>query len=133
MDTKGYFISSTFAGESLSIKEALATIEKLNNKNLNTLWVNGAYFQKEFNKIDKRIQLVGIPTRATWKGEETIKAKFWQEMYKSGYLFGKAWFITLAHTRAILDKTLNDAREVLRGIDKVKLVGKMPQEVFKRF
>jgi len=132
MDTPGYFISSTFAGEVTAIENSFHTFKTLTKSALRTLWNNGIFFQKNFNKIDDRLSLYGVPTRAIWEGDELIKAKFWQEMYKEGYLFGKAWFIMLAHTRPVLIKTLKVAERVLKNIDNVELEGELPKEVFKR-
>jgi acetylornithine/succinyldiaminopimelate/putrescine aminotransferase len=140
MDAKGWFVSSTFASELSAIKEASTTIDFLTEERLEELWKAGAWFQKEFNKLTKKLQLVGIPTKAVFRGEELFKNIFWQEMCKKGYLMGKAWHIMFAHLSGIegctpLDKALETCTEVIKRIETqpIGLEGKMAQEVFKRY
>lgn len=132
MDAPDYFISSTFAGETTSIREALAVLGFVSIEKMQELWDRGKWFRSEFNKISPKIQLNGYPTRAVWQAEETYKAIFWQEMIKRGYLFGKAFFLMFSHTREILEATLNDSKEVIANMDNNKLEGDLPREVFKR-
>jgi glutamate-1-semialdehyde aminotransferase len=132
MNTPDYFISSTFAGETTSIREALLTLDLLSVDKLQELWDRGKWFRSEFNKISPKIQLNGYPTRSVWQAEETYKAIFWQEMLKRGYLFGKAFFLMFSHTEEILKKTLKDSKEVINNMDNYKLEGDLPKEVFKR-
>jgi glutamate-1-semialdehyde 2,1-aminomutase len=136
MDTPGYFISSTFAGERDHILTAIDTLRVLSEEKLEQLWARGTYFQSEFNAITPKIYLKGIPTKAVWVAEsEEFRALFFQEMCKAGYLVGKAWHITLAHTNDIIERTLATCREVIKKIESgaVGLEGDLPQEVFKRY
>jgi glutamate-1-semialdehyde 2,1-aminomutase len=134
MDTPGYFVSSTFAGELSSIKRALKVIKFLTPERINELWYRGKYFHDNFNAISKQIQLKGIPTKAVFVGDELFKNLFWQEMCKRGYLFFKAQHITFAHSMRVIKKTLKVCREVISEIEagNVKLEGELCKEVFKR-
>lgn len=133
MDTPDYFISSTFAGEQNSLEKALDTLDYLSPVKLERLWCNGAWFQQEFNKLTPGLKLKGIPTRAVWEGDKEFKDLFWQECIKRGVLFGKAWFITFAHTRKVLKDTLKVCREAMKSINNgATLEGEPSKEIFKR-
>ena len=142
MDAPNYFISSTFAGELSSIEWALETIDFMTENKIQLLWNDGKTFQEEFNKLSPKIQMVGIPTKAVFRGDELFKNLFWQEMCKRGFLLGKAWHIMWEHTQR---KSPNDispiiqlflcCKEVIQEIESgnVKLEGQTAQEVFKRY
>jgi len=134
MDTPDYFISSTHAGELSGIEAALSTLDYLTPAKLSNLWERGKWFQAQFNKITPKLQIVGLPTRAVWEGEELFKALFWQTMCKSGVLLGKAFFLNFNHTRKLLRDVLSLSKKVVKAIEggKVKLEGQLPLEVFKR-
>ena len=135
MDTPDYFVSSTFAGEVSSLRACERVLDYMSDGVLAELWERGKAFQAKFNALCPDIQLVGIPTRATWQGDEAKVNLFWQEMCKRRYLLGKAWFLHVNHTPAILAKFLVDAKEAIADIQagKVKLEGKPRQEMFKRY
>ena len=134
MDTPDYFISSTFAGEHSAINEAIQVLNVISNDDIKELWERGEWYQEEFNKLSTRIQLKGYPTRAVWDGDETYVAIFHQEMFKRGYLLGKAWWVMFAHSRKILEKELLDSKEVIERMESggVGLEGKLPEMIFKR-
>lgn len=145
MDTPGWFVSSTFAGELSSIKAALKVIDYLTPERIGTLWEAGGDFQCRFNMLSDKLFLKGIPTKAVFVGDELFKNLFWQEMCKRGYLFFKAWHITFAHLKknwierllhleSPIDKTLRICEEVIREIEdgNIQLEGKLATEVFKR-
>lgn len=135
MDTKDYFISSTFAGERLAISSSILTMQKLTPKVLSDLWEKGARFQKEFNKITPRLQLIGIPTKMVYQGDDMTKHLFWQEMCLRGFLTGKALHIFVSHTPEILTSFIKNAKECLKLIknEKVQLKGELSKPVFKRY
>jgi glutamate-1-semialdehyde 2,1-aminomutase len=135
MDTKDYFISSTFAGERLAIYSSIVTMQKLTPKVLSDLWEKGARFQKEFNKITPRLQLIGIPTKMVYQGDDMTKHLFWQEMCLRGFLTGKALHIFVSHTPEILTSFIKNAKECLKLIknEKVQLKGELSKPVFKRY
>jgi glutamate-1-semialdehyde aminotransferase len=142
MDAPYYFVSSTFAGELASINAAIETIDFLTENKLLILWEEGRKFQDEFNKLTPKLKMVGIPTKAVFRGDELFKNLFWQEMCKSGFILGKAWHIMWAHlvksgaSQALpIDDLLMTVKYVIKDIESgnVKLEGQMAQEVFKRY
>ena len=136
MDTPDYFVSSTFAGEELSLRVAEYVLNRLSGDlSLQELWNRGARFQQEFNTINPEVQLRGIPTRAVWDGDETVVAVYCQEMAKKGYLLHpKVWFLMFAHTPEILAEMLRVSCATFNHIEKhnVQLEGELPKPVFKR-
>lgn len=135
METKDYFISSTFAGETSAIDEAIVTMQKLTPQVLNDLWTKGTRFQKDFNKITPKLQLIGIPTKMVYQGDDMIKHIFWQEMCLRGFLTGKALHIFVSHTPEILSSFLKNAKECLKLIinGKIELKGELSKPVFRRY
>lgn len=134
METPGYFISNTHNGELSAIEAALKTLDFLTPKVITDLWWRGDAFQKAFNQFSHKLQIVGYPTRGELRGDEDFKNLFLQEMVKRGYFFGRAWFITHAHTKEILIQALATAEAVIKAIESgaVKLEGLPPRPVFKR-
>lgn len=132
MNCKEYFVSSTFAGETVAMAAAIKTIELLTNHySIDELWSAGERFQKLFNELDSRLQIVGYPTRGVLAGEEHIKALFMQEACKAGILFGPSWFFNFehfAHTETVIS-TCHDIFQSIQ-IGTVKLEGKPPQSPF---
>lgn len=134
METPGLFISNTHNGELSGIVAALQTLDFLTLEKIRGLWRLGALFQEEFNKLSPKIQIVGYPTRGELQGDDDFKNLFLQEMIKHGYFFGRAWFITHAHTEEILAQTLSVVGQVVIGIEggSVKPEGLPPRPIFKR-
>jgi glutamate-1-semialdehyde 2,1-aminomutase len=135
MDTPDYFISSTFAGELSAIHKGIETINALTPKVLNDLWNKGKWFQDKFNQITPKLQLIGIPTKMVYEGEEMFKHLFWQEMCLKQWLTGKALHIFVYHTKKILSKFIADSKECIQQIEtgKVKLKGELSRNIFKRY
>jgi acetylornithine/succinyldiaminopimelate/putrescine aminotransferase len=134
MDAEGVFISNTHNGELRGIRAALNTLDFLTEAKLMDLWERGEWFQKAFNAINPKVQIVGYPTRGELRGEELSRALFMQEAAKRGYFFGRAWFMHFGFTGDFLDKVLEVAREISAAIEagKVTLEGKMPRAAFVR-
>lgn len=91
-----YFVSSTFAGETLSLvacKRLVNLLMSSHKYSVEKLWEHGGNFMDKFNTLGKDyIQLEGYPTRGVFKGEEIIVALFRQEACKAGFLFHNSWF-----------------------------------------
>jgi len=132
-----YFISSTFAGESSALESLIKTLNWVTPSKLNELWKQGKEFIREMNSYLKAVdlELYGLPTRFTWKGNETNRAIMWQELCKSGILFGKGSWINFQHfgKKNFLTKTLRCTKAIVECFSTYKLEGELPQEVFKRF
>ncbi len=128
-----YFISSTFAGETLSLASALKTIELLQARyNLSDLWLKGAAWLEEFNTLwPEKIQIEGYPTRGRFVGDEMTRALFFQEAIESGMLFGPSWFFNFP----LADKakiTIELCRNIICKLKQgnVRLRGELPKSPF---
>lgn len=134
METPGLFISNTHNGELSGIVAALQTLDALTKESVADLWERGKMFQERFNKLSPKLQIVGYPTRGELRGDEDFKNLFLQQMVKYGYFFGRAWFITHAHTADTLGHCLATAGVVANQIEAglVKLEGLAPRPIFRR-
>ncbi len=93
-----YFVSSTFAGETLSLAAAKATIEALDEgRELDAVWENGGRWLNEFNTLcPEKISIEGYNTRGRFVGDPDFRALFFQEACDAGLLFGPSWFYNRA-------------------------------------
>lgn len=138
MDNPGVFISNTHNGELSAINESLETLNFLSKEKIAELWDRGERFLTGFNGICKvlglDLKIAGYPTRGELHGDPLVHALFMQEICKRGYFFGKAFFITHAHTDKIINETLQHCMKVLKHIahGEVKIEGEMPVPLFKR-
>jgi len=128
----GVFISTTFSGVVPDLEALIHHLETWTETDLALLWLRGARLMRVFNKISKRVQLIGYPTRLTWKGDELDVAKFWQGMCGLGHLCGKAFFIGSCHTDDVINEFLAKSKVVLKNLNEIKLIGPLPRPAFKR-
>ena len=129
-----YFVSGTFAGETIGLAAAKATIGLVTRKPdyyVDNLWRAGANFMDEFNAVWEGVQLKGYPSRGRFIGEPLHLALFFQEMVTAGVLFGPSWFFN-QHLEAETKNVINIATDVLIRIkeDRVQLRGEMPRSPF---
>lgn len=133
MNCDEYFVSSTFAGESLSLAAAKETMNLLQTKfSIDDLWLRGKDFIDQFNAIwPDGVKLEGYPTRGTFKGEPLTKALFFQESCRAGVLFGPSFFFNFPHVDEY-KAVLSICRDVLVRIRAggVELLGDMPKSPF---
>ncbi len=132
MDDDRYFVSSTFAGERLSLVASIAFLETLQKERANDRAQDeGSMFKQKFNELSPRVQIEGYPTRGVFVGEALDKALFFQETCKAGILFGPTWFWCLPHTQ-FTDSTINACRAILGRLERgeLQLEGEMPQSPF---
>jgi|TARA_B100000315_G_scaffold229935_1_gene239900 glutamate-1-semialdehyde-2,1-aminomutase len=125
------FFSSTFAGELLSLSAAVATIEEIKRKNV-CAYIDkiGTRLKDGFNTIADELgikaQLNGYGGRhflvfSHFKdaNKNTLaKSLFWQETVKRGVLFGAAQYVSYAHTKEMIDYTLDVSRQALSVMKK---------------
>ncbi len=133
MNCGEYFISSTYAGETLSLSAAKETMTLLQTQyDCSWLWANGQRFLEEFNGIyGDKIWLEGYPSRSAFKGDEMTRALFMQECCKAGMLIGPSFWINYP----IIDEAKNamlSMKAILARIRRgeVKLEGEMPRSPF---
>lgn len=123
-----YFISSTYAGEILSLVACKATIETLqkdHDYDLVHLYELGRIFTEWFNDNEAGLRIEGYPTRGVFKGDERKLAMYFQEMGRANILFCKSWFYNwhLAHEFEKF-KPIHD--EVMHQIESDKVTLKYP-------
>ncbi len=132
MNKSEYFISSTYAGETLSLVAAKTVMTLLQTKyDLNQLWERGQAFISQFNAIWEAIQIEGYPTRGVFKGEAETKAMFFQECCEAGILFGPSFFYNFPLSEEA-HGVLQVCRDVMTRIrlGQVTLRGQLPQSPF---
>lgn len=132
-DNKEWFVSGSYAGETLSLIAMKKTIECLrNNYSIKDLWREGGYFLEKFNALwPEKIRIEGYPTRGVFKGDSTIIALFWQEACKAGMLFGPSWWFNFAHldhVEAINSSCADIVNRIKNG--QCKLEGELPTTPF---
>lgn len=128
-----YFVSSTFAGETLSLAAAQATIDILSKgpylESTEGLWHYGNRWMAAFNDLaaDLDLKLIGYPTRGRFVGDPLTIALFFQESIAHGLLFGMTWF----YTTALIDRfdySITQLEKVLCKLKQgVSLKGKLPR------
>lgn len=133
MECGEYFVSSTFAGETLSLAAAFKTIVLLQSKySLLELWENANAFCIAFNKIfPEKLTIEGYGTRGVFKGDEKTKALFWQEACRAGIIFGPSFFFNFSHI-GVVDQVLSTCSDILLRLKtgSVTLDGELPRSPF---
>lgn len=138
MDSKEYFISSTFSGETIGLAACKATLEELQTKSLKDLNFYAKRFVNKFNDICAPIEvkIEGWGPRGMLSMTDYKTALVAQEMCKAGVIFGKAFFYHFGHMETpgmeeIVFNVLSDAVERIKA-DMVQLEGELPKETFVR-
>ena len=133
LDLPEYFISSTYAGETLSLAAAIATMSLLQREfQIAWLWSNGQAFLDKFNAIfPEGIWLEGYPSRSVFRGDELVRALFFQECARAGILVGPSFWMNFP----LIDEAKNAlvSMEAILGRIKrgeVELAGEMPSSPF---
>lgn len=134
MNGTEYFVSSSYAGETISLIAAKTTMELLRSKySIENLWVEGQKFLDTFNKFwPEGITIEGYPTRGVFKAKDDLtKALFFQESCLAGILFGPSWFFNfpLADEAPNIMGTLQDILIRIKT-GQVQLKGEMPVLAF---
>ena len=123
---KEYFVSSTFAGECLSLAAALKTIDLLQTKfKTDQLWESGQEFCRKFNSIAPEIvKLEGYPTRGVFRGSHENLDLFRQEACRAGILLSTSFFFNFSHI-SLIDQVISTFTDILIRIKtgSVKLEG----------
>ncbi len=113
------FFSMTFAGETVSLAAALATLDVIESEPvLAQIWARGEQLRAGLLALREHVTfgvtLLGNPPRSalTFDGgsPETslaLRALFLQECHRRGVLFGVPMFPTYSHTAADIERTLD--------------------------
>jgi glutamate-1-semialdehyde 2,1-aminomutase len=133
MNGAEYFVSSSYAGETLSLTAAKTVMTLLQSKyDLAWLWEKGKAFQDTFNSFwPEKLQIVGYPSRGILAGDAEIKALFMQEAARAGMLFGPSWFFNFPHTEAV-DTAMGAIKTIFQRLQAggVTMDGQPPQSPF---
>lgn len=120
------FFSMTFAGETISMAAAIATIKEIREKGvLEHIWKQGKKLREGLQKIRDdvglNLDITGNPPRSglvfrDFDGRESMSMKslFLQETIKREILFGGPIYPSFSHTDEDIEKTLNASYEALR-------------------
>ena len=146
------FFSSTFAGETLSLAAAVATLDELKRRDgLSHVWRQGEKLLKgldvEIRALCLSAEIIGFGPRQFMnffdeekKPSLLLKALYFQECAKRGILFGNAQFVSYSHGDAEIEKTIAVAVEALKIVSQAVCSGRpeewyegrMPQEIFRK-
>ncbi|EDZ62404.1 Glutamate-1-semialdehyde 2,1-aminomutase [Sulfurimonas gotlandica GD1] len=120
------FISSSYWTERSGYVAAVETIKFFEKNNVAEYTMKmGNYIGKELNEIFKKYDLdiemlMGMPSAISMlikeKDSAILKTVFIQEMLKRGYLASTTIYVSYAHKKKVVDKYLNDAKEVFKYI-----------------
>lgn len=132
-----YFVSSTFAGEQVTLAAAIECTKLISNYyHPDRLWEAGSEFTEKMNFVLKPvgIEMFGYPTRGSFRGNANVKALFCQEMCKAGVFFHpNTWFYNLDLHR-YHDQVTGLAKTVVRKIvdGDYRMEGSLPQNPYLR-
>ena len=142
------FISSTMWTERTGFAAALATLESMEENNVQKINVkNGKYYKKkimnECKKINFNIEISGCDSmpgiKFNYPESNKMQTYFTQEMLRLGYLAGSKIVFSLAHNKTIIDKYIKDSisvfKKILQYIESNKslpLLGPEKHKTFKR-
>lgn len=124
------FFSMTFAGETISIAAAIATIKEIREKGvIDYIWKQGEKLREGLQKIKEEtgvnMEIPGNPPRSVLvfrdaQGNESLdmKSLFLQETVKRGILFGGPVYISFSHTDEDISRTLEASYEALKILKK---------------
>jgi glutamate-1-semialdehyde aminotransferase len=133
MNNPRVFVSSTYAGETMSLASCQKVCDLLvkdNDYKIDYLWEKGQEFMDKFNAQETSVKMKGYPTRGIFEGNEVEIASFMAEMAKAKILFHKSWFFTWGHIKE-MDNVLEIARIVKQKIaNGLKFEHQMPESPF---
>ena len=119
-------ITTTYAGETLSIAAAIATLDCMVREKVHEhIWAMGRRLMDGFNRIAAELGVAGhaagLPPASWLKFEHADPAYpprleyLWhRELYGEGIFVNPRWFISYSHRAADIDETLEKARRALR-------------------
>lgn len=121
---EGVFYSTTFAGETLSIAAAIATIEELKTgEPLKRIWEHGAQLSARFtcyrnrNDLAEHLEVLGWPARIVLKWREPELGRIFNaEMIEQGVLFNGYANVMAAHGQ---DELYVAEEAIIKAFDKV--------------
>ncbi len=121
------FISSTFWTESIGPTAAIATLKVMEKKKSWKYITNlGIYIRKKWLQVAKKnkvkIKIQGIPSLSTFifqsKNHQAYKTYITQEMLKNGFLATTTIYVSISHTKKIINKYMKCLDEIFLVISR---------------
>jgi glutamate-1-semialdehyde aminotransferase len=121
------FISSTFWSERVGYVAALETLKQMRKqKSWIKITKTGNIIKKEWLRLSKKynlkLKIVGIPAISSFEFESKNSKKYitfiTQEMLKKGYLANNSVYVSVMHTKKIINKYILILDECFRKIKK---------------
>ena len=118
------FISSTFWTERIGPTAALKTLSEMEKiRSWEIITHNGKYLQDELKKLSSKYKLdlniSGIPALTTFNFSDANlikKSYLTQEMLKRGYLATTAVYLSVLHTKEVLNRYLSEINDIFYEI-----------------
>jgi len=122
------FISSTFWSERIGFVAAIETINQMKKRETWKIIKNkGKYIVKNWKNIAKKnnldIEISGIdsiPQFKFKKDHNLFKTYITSEMLKKGYLASNLIYISIVHTKPVIDKYLRNLDKIFNKISRMK-------------
>jgi len=129
LDSDQVLITTTYAGETLSLAACQATLAMLNEQPvIEHIWRQG---QRLMQGLEEAGQSAGIPVHArglppcsmlTFEVKDNalktrLRDSFFREMFKQGIFPNPNWFITYSHTQVDIDETIEKAGKAFRLVE----------------
>jgi glutamate-1-semialdehyde 2,1-aminomutase len=119
-------MTTTYAGETLSIAAATATLKIMKRENVHQhIWAMGQRLMEGFNSIVKNLGIggyaAGLPVGSFLKFDgpdpgyhARLEFVWHRELYREGVFASPRWFISYSHKPADIDEALEKAERALR-------------------
>jgi glutamate-1-semialdehyde aminotransferase len=119
-------ITTTYAGETLSIAAAIATIRIMKREKVHAhIWAMGKRLMDGFNMLAKELgiegQAAGLPPAPFLKfntSDSVYNARleylWFRELFREGIFVILRWFISYSHKQTDIDETIDKARKALK-------------------
>jgi glutamate-1-semialdehyde aminotransferase len=119
-------ITTTYAGETLSIAAAIATIKIMQREKVHEhIWTMGRRLMDGFNLIAKELSIAayaaGLPPAPFLKFNTSdsdynarIEYLWFRELFREGIFVILRWFISYSHKLSDIDETIDKARNALK-------------------
>lgn len=120
-----FVVSTTYAGETLSIAAGIATLRIMRNEHVHQhIWKMGARLMQGLDTIASQLDIearcVGLPPGSHLKFDSPDRLKnerldfiFKRELYREGIFANVFWFVSYSHKEKDIDETLDKARKAL--------------------
>jgi len=119
------FISSTFWTERIGPTAGIATLKEMKRlKSWEIIDKTGNQIIKKWNELGKKydlnLQISGLPSLCSFnftsKNNQNYKTLITQEMLKQGFLASNTVYVSISHTRKIIDRYFHELEKIFKLI-----------------